>query len=112
MREYATTSWAETDAPYLVGGSALYLVGTILVTLAFNVPLNDRLAKVAPGTSEAAEFWVHYLTRWNIWNHVRTAASLASAASFMGHLGGRGVAICSLALFLAASAAAQGSLTI
>ena len=112
MREYAT-SWAETDAPYLVGGSALYLVGTILVTLAFNVPLNDRLAKVAPGTSEAAEFWAHYLTRWNLWNHVRTAASLASAASFMGALvGGRGVAICSLALFLAASAAAQGSLTI
>ncbi len=79
----AAVGWAETDATYLFGGSALYLVGTILVTIAFNVPLNDRLARVEPGTSEAAELWAHYLTRWNLWNHVRTAASLAAAAAFM-----------------------------
>lgn len=79
----AAVGWAETDATYLFGGSALYLVGTILVTIAFNVPLNDRLARVEPGTSEGAELWAHYLTRWNLWNHVRTAASLAAAAAFM-----------------------------
>src|SRR5689334_17513347 len=31
-------------SPYLLTGSALYLLGTFLVTLAFNVPLNNTLA--------------------------------------------------------------------
>ena len=79
----AITGWEGAHARYSMGGSALYLVGTILVTIAFNVPLNDRLAKVAPETTDGAALWTHYLVRWTFWNHVRTAASLAAAASFL-----------------------------
>ena len=74
--------WTETDATYLFVGCALYLVGTILVTVVFNVPLNNRLGRIVAETSEAAELRAHYLTRWNFWNHVRTASSLAAAAAF------------------------------
>ncbi len=79
----ALTGWNGAHAVYLITGSALYLVGTILVTIAFNVPLNGRLAKVDPESADGAALWTHYLVRWNSWNHVRTAASLAAAAAYM-----------------------------
>jgi uncharacterized membrane protein len=79
----ALIGWSNPSAPYLLAGSLLYLVGTILVTIAFNVPLNNRLASVTPGTSEGAAVWTRYLSAWTAWNHVRTAASLAAAASFI-----------------------------
>ena len=66
---------------YLFVGSLLYLVGTILVTMRFNVPMNDALAIVQPHTPDAVSLWSRYLTNWTFWNHVRTAAALAATAS-------------------------------
>jgi uncharacterized membrane protein len=65
--------------PALTGG-LLYIVGCIGVTIVGNVPLNERLAKVDPDDAEAESLWNLYLSRWTLWNHVRTAASLAAAA--------------------------------
>ena len=71
-------------APSIVlAGGALYLLGCLLVTIAGNVPLNNRLAEADPDTREAAELWSLYLSRWTFWNHVRTAASLTAAAVFL-----------------------------
>ena len=67
---------------YLLAGCALYLIGCILVTIVFNVPLNDRLASTGPDSSGAEAMWKHYLSRWTLWNHVRTAAPLAAAGLF------------------------------
>lgn len=67
---------------YLLVGSLLYLVGTVVVTIAFNVPLNDALAKVEPDSIEGANLWAKYLNNWTLWNHVRTIAALAAAALF------------------------------
>jgi uncharacterized membrane protein len=61
----------------------LYLLGSILVTIAFNVPLNRALAAVNPDSTEGAGMWTRYLSVWTTWNHVRAVASLAAAASFM-----------------------------
>ncbi|MGH2412702.1 MAG: DUF1772 domain-containing protein [Microcystaceae cyanobacterium] len=72
--------WHQPGAAYLLIGSLLYLVGTIGVTSAFNVPLNDALAVVKPDSTEGANLWASYLTNWTIWNHVRTIAALAAAA--------------------------------
>jgi uncharacterized membrane protein len=69
-------------ASYWLAASVLYLVGTLLVTMVFNVPRNDALAAVAPDTSEAARLWAAYLTTWTMWNHVRTIAALAAAVLF------------------------------
>ncbi|MBN3872485.1 DUF1772 domain-containing protein [Nostoc sp. JL33] len=74
--------WQQSGAVYLLVGSLLYLVGTIGVTIAFNVPLNDALAIAKPDSSEGATLWVKYLTDWTFWNHVRTVAALLAAALF------------------------------
>ena len=72
--------WHQPGSRYWLLGSLLYLIGTFLVTIAFNVPLNDALAIVKPDSAEGATLWTQYLTRWTMWNHVRTAAALAAAA--------------------------------
>jgi uncharacterized membrane protein len=63
-------------------GCILYIVGCIGVTIVGNVPLNERLARTDPDDSNAESMWGFYLTRWTVWNHVRTAASLAAAVCF------------------------------
>jgi uncharacterized membrane protein len=78
----ALLKWHQPGAIYLLVGSLLYLVGTFLVTIAFNVPLNDALAAVEPTSSDGATLWARYLTNWTAWNHVRTIASLAATAAF------------------------------
>jgi uncharacterized membrane protein len=74
--------WQKPGAGYLLVGSLLYLIGAILVTIACNVPLNDALAAVDPSSADAGRVWANYLKNWTTWNHVRTIASLAAAASF------------------------------
>jgi len=76
------SKWQQLGAVYLLVGSLLYLVGTIGVTIAFNVPLNDALALVKPDSTEGASLWARYLTNWTLWNHIRTIAALAAAALF------------------------------
>ncbi len=74
--------WHQPSAVYLFVGSLLYLIGSILVTIAFNVPLNDALAIAKPDSVEGANLWARYLTNWTFWNHVRTIATLAAATAF------------------------------
>ncbi len=79
---FSVLRWHQPGAFYLLVGSLLYLVGTIGVTIVFNVPLNEALAIVDPGSTEGANLWSRYLINWTIWNHIRAAAALAAAASF------------------------------
>jgi hypothetical protein len=72
--------WRDPGAVHLLIGGTLYLVGTFLVTLAFNVPKNKALASVAPSDPEGASLWTDYLSKWTAWNHVRAATALAAAA--------------------------------
>jgi uncharacterized membrane protein len=74
--------WHEPGAVYLCVGGALYLVGSLLVTIVFNVPKNEALASVAPASPDGARLWADYVVSWTTWNHVRTAAALTAAASF------------------------------
>ena len=67
----------------LAAGGIAYVVGVLLVTIIFNVPMNDALAAAAPGQA-AADLWQQrYLTDWVWWNHVRTVASIDSLALFI-----------------------------
>ncbi len=77
---WAAISSGERPAVLVIAGGALYLVGTIGVTIARNVPLNDELATLHPQGAGAAGRWEEYATRWTTWNHVRTVAALAAAA--------------------------------
>lgn len=78
----ALTRWQQPGAAWLLAGGLLYVLGCFLVTMAFNVPRNDALAALAPSDPESARQWAGYVASWTAWNHVRTAASLAAAASF------------------------------
>jgi uncharacterized membrane protein/ketosteroid isomerase-like protein len=75
--------WQKPGAGYLLVGSLLYLVGTILITIACNVPLNDALAAVDPSSADAGPVWTDYLKKWTIWNHLRTGVALAASALFI-----------------------------
>ena len=78
----AVTQLDQPGAIYWLAGALLYIVGTIGVTVAGNVPLNDALAVVNPSSAEGATLWARYLTDWTFWNHVRTAAAFVAAALF------------------------------
>jgi len=72
--------WSVPRSPLLLASGILYVVGTFFVTMRLNVPRNERLARLGNESSEAAQYWPVYVREWSNWNHVRTAASLASAA--------------------------------
>jgi len=78
----AVLRWHEPGAAYVVAGGLLYFLGTFLVTMLFNVPRNNALAAVAATSTEGGALWTDYLIAWTKWNHVRTIAALAGAASF------------------------------
>ncbi len=61
----------QPGAHWMLLGSLLYLLGSIGITIAFNVPLNDALAAVTPDSPAGATLWAKYLTTWTLWNHVR-----------------------------------------
>lgn len=67
---------------YLLAGAVLAVVAA-LVTVAFNVPLNDQLDALdpsGPSAADAATQWHAYLGPWTAWNHVRTVAPLFGSA--------------------------------
>ena len=78
---WAAFSWGEQPTALVLAGGALYIVGTIGVTIACNVPLNDRLATLHPQDADAVGYWDEYVTKWTAWNHLRAAMSLAAAVT-------------------------------
>ncbi len=72
----------EPGAVYLLVGGVLYIVGSVLVTMVFNVPRNNALAALARTDPNAAGLWAGYVAGWTAWNHVRTIAAIAAAAAF------------------------------
>jgi len=81
---WAVIESQEPFAPYLLAGSALYVAGSMVITVAFNLPRNDALATVDPEGTEAADRWARYLVEWTFWNHVRAAGALAASAALIG----------------------------
>jgi uncharacterized membrane protein len=79
----ALFKWSEPGSLLIIAASLIYIVGSFLVTMIFNVPLNDALAAAAPASSEGAALWARYLKEWTWWNHVRTALPLAAMVLFI-----------------------------
>ncbi len=70
-------------------GSWVVLVGAVfailaaVITMAFNVPLNNHLDTVNPvglSATDAAREWQAYFSTWTAWNHARTVSSFVGAA--------------------------------
>lgn len=71
--------WTTPRSLLLLASGSLYLVGCFFITLAFNVPRNNRLARLNADSAEAVEYWPTYVREWQFWNHIRGAASVVSA---------------------------------
>jgi uncharacterized membrane protein len=76
----------EPGAASMIAGGGLYVIGMFVVTIAFNVPLNNALAAAQPSAPEAGVVWAAYLKDWVFWNHVRTVASLVASVLFVAAL--------------------------
>ena len=79
---WSLLQWNKTESEYVVVGSVLYLLGSLMVTGVFNVPKNEVLAKVNPCLLGSENIWNNYLGKWTFWNHIRTLASLLATICF------------------------------
>jgi uncharacterized membrane protein len=70
--------WSGPGSGLRLTGGVMYLLGIVVVTIAFNVPRNDALAVLSPNASEAAALWSRFLVEWTRWNHVRTVTGIAA----------------------------------
>lgn len=87
----ALLSWGTLRSTLLLCAGLAYLIGSFGVTVAFNVPRNERLARLPPTSPEAADYWPVYVREWLLWNHVRTAASAVAATAGAFALASRAV---------------------
>ncbi len=79
-------AWAFVQGPaqaWFVAGGVFYFVGTFMVTMLGNVPMNRRLDTMATDVAATQIYWISYATFWTMWNHVRTVASALAAGSFL-----------------------------
>jgi uncharacterized membrane protein len=79
----ALLRWDGVGSLCAVLGGVTYVLGSILVTMGGNVPLNNALAALDPAVPEAAHRWSGYVLRWTRWNHVRTIACVAAMVLFV-----------------------------
>lgn len=71
--------WGTSRSALLLVAGLSYVLGAFGVTAGFNVPRNERLARMDSESAEAAAYWPVYVHEWSRWNHVRTAGSVAAA---------------------------------
>ncbi len=77
---YAWMFLAGPASMAVIAGGVLYLAGVFVVTLVFNVPMNNRLAATEHTGPDAAAYWRDvYLPRWTFWNTARALSSVGSA---------------------------------
>ena len=82
----ALFAWETARSTLLLTAGLSYVAGCFGVTIAFNVPRNERLARLNAEAPEASAYWTVYVREWTFWNHVRTLASTVSAACAAGTL--------------------------
>jgi len=72
---------ASSGTGWIVAGAVLHVVGSFVLTVVANVPLNNRLDAADPDSPAGAEVWADYLVRWTAWNHIRAVLCTAATAA-------------------------------
>ena len=78
----ALIGWGRDGSVEMLAGGILYLAGMFIVTMLFNVPLNNALM----ASPDSGDVWARFVKRWTAWNHVRTLASTGAFALFIAAL--------------------------
>lgn len=83
---YASLGLTGPAATLIAVAGLVYLLGCFGVTVAFNVPMNEALARMDLSQEATRAYWTGiYLPRWTFWNTVRTiACGLAAALLLFG----------------------------
>ncbi|MBJ6631915.1 DUF1772 domain-containing protein [Streptomyces sp. I5] len=76
-------TWPDQGAVASVVGGVLFLCGSFGLTVAANIPRNERLARLDADGAEAAAYWPEYVRGWTRWNHVRAVASAGTALAYL-----------------------------
>ncbi len=80
---YAYLYVSGSASSWVIAGGASYLAGVFLVSLVFNVPMNQRLDAMDYSGADAATYWKTYVPSWTFWNHIRTISSGGSAICYL-----------------------------
>lgn len=78
---FTYSAW--TDKVLLGGGSGIYLIGVLGVTMRWNVPLNNDLERIIREGGNPKAVWMNYALKWKRWNHVRTIMALIALTFFL-----------------------------
>jgi uncharacterized membrane protein len=62
---------------------ATYVLGSIVVTMRGNVPLNNALMRITQADALGEATWRGYVRDWTRWNHVRTVACFVAMVLFI-----------------------------
>jgi uncharacterized membrane protein len=73
----AAVRLSEPGRGWILVGAVFGVLGA-LITMAFNVPLNNHLDTVDLASADSE--WRAYVTTWTVWNHVRAATGFIGAA--------------------------------
>ena len=79
----ALLRWDGVGSLCAVLAGATYLLGSILVTMRGNVPLNNALMRITQADALGEATWRSYVRDWTRWNHVRTIACFVAMALFV-----------------------------
>ena len=79
----ALLSWNGNASLCAVLAGAAYVLGSILVTMRGNVPLNNALMRVTQADALGDATWRGYVRDWTKWNTVRTIACFIAMALFI-----------------------------
>jgi uncharacterized membrane protein len=80
---FALTILGSAAATVLLSAGVIYVVGHFVCTMVLNVPLNNALDRLDPASPDAAPIWQNYLSRWTLWNHVRTLSCTVASALYI-----------------------------
>ena len=76
---------ADPSGPVLAA-AATYVLGVLGVTMAYNVPRNNAVARLDSCDPGAPAAWARYAREWTAANHLRTLAGIAAAALLCAEL--------------------------
>jgi uncharacterized membrane protein len=79
----ALLRWDGLGSLCIVLAGATYALGSIVVTMRGNVPLNNALMRVTQADTLGEATWRGYLRDWTKWNHVRTIACFVAMVLFV-----------------------------
>lgn len=83
---FAAFAWWRLDGlaqGFVIAAAMVYVPSVFGVTVAGNVPMNERLDKLTASSAAAAEYWPVYVKLWTRWNTVRTFGSIATALFYL-----------------------------